>query len=120
MTPEQKKNVENWIAALESGEYPKGKNWLNSGGNFCCLGVLCELQNVPKKKAAVECGNLTSETVAYVFSDNDTYIYASTVSKDFFEEKTGLAWHLIGELADKNDRTETFKEVIEIIKGAVA
>jgi hypothetical protein len=32
-----------WIAALRSGEYLQGQSKLNSGGKFCCLGVLCEL-----------------------------------------------------------------------------
>lgn len=33
-----------WVAALRSGEYPQGHGALRVGdGNFCCLGVLCEL-----------------------------------------------------------------------------
>ena len=33
-----------WIAALRSGEYKQGKGQLhNSKGEFCCLGVLCDL-----------------------------------------------------------------------------
>ena len=49
---------ETWIAALESGDYPQGRvdlqNW---AGEFCCLGVLCELYdkahpNAPLRDAA--------------------------------------------------------------------
>lgn len=32
-----------WIAALTSGEYTQGKDYLNRNGKFCCLGVLCDL-----------------------------------------------------------------------------
>jgi hypothetical protein len=32
-----------WIAALRSGEYARGKGYLNRQGMFCCLGVLCEV-----------------------------------------------------------------------------
>jgi hypothetical protein len=35
-----------WLAALRSGEYRQGKHALNTGGpegQFCCLGVLCEV-----------------------------------------------------------------------------
>lgn len=33
-----------WIAALTSGEYKQGRNWLRtSEDGFCCLGVLCDL-----------------------------------------------------------------------------
>jgi hypothetical protein len=32
-----------WLAALRSGEYEQGKNYLENAGKFCCLGVLCDL-----------------------------------------------------------------------------
>ena len=32
-----------WTAALRSGEYVQGQNYLNIDGKLCCLGVLCEL-----------------------------------------------------------------------------
>ncbi len=35
--------VELWCAALESGEYKQGRFHLNFNGEYCCLGVLCEL-----------------------------------------------------------------------------
>lgn len=40
MNPEIK---EQWVAALRSGDYPQGTGHLNYDGEFCCLGVLCEL-----------------------------------------------------------------------------
>lgn len=32
-----------WVAALRSGHYRQGIHSLNRNGQFCCLGVLCEL-----------------------------------------------------------------------------
>jgi hypothetical protein len=32
-----------WVKALESGEYPQGRNRLRSSEGLCCLGVLCDL-----------------------------------------------------------------------------
>lgn len=32
-----------WVAGLRSGEYRQGRGYLNNNGEFCCLGVLCEL-----------------------------------------------------------------------------
>ena len=32
-----------WLEALRSGEYEQGRDYLNHDGNFCCLGVLCDL-----------------------------------------------------------------------------
>lgn len=41
MNPEIKKQ---WVDALRSGTYLQGKGKLRSGnGEFCCLGVLCDL-----------------------------------------------------------------------------
>ena len=49
-----------WVEALRSGKFAQGKSRLNSEGNLCCLGVLCEL--------AVEAGvveKIGSSTVRY-------------------------------------------------------
>jgi hypothetical protein len=32
-----------WVAALRSGEYQQGRNFLRTDEGFCCLGVLCDL-----------------------------------------------------------------------------
>lgn len=32
-----------WLTALRSGEYTQGRYKLRHAGNFCCLGVLCNL-----------------------------------------------------------------------------
>jgi hypothetical protein len=36
-----------WSAALRSGNYTQGKGWLRDKfGNFCCLGVLCDISGL--------------------------------------------------------------------------
>lgn len=32
-----------WVAALRSGEYEQGTEFLNRDDTFCCLGVLCDV-----------------------------------------------------------------------------
>jgi len=32
-----------WLAALRSGQYQQGREWLRNGDAYCCLGVLCDL-----------------------------------------------------------------------------
>ena len=32
-----------WVAALRSGQYKQGRGYLANKGQFCCLGVACEL-----------------------------------------------------------------------------
>ena len=40
-----KERVENWTAALRSGDYQQGKEYLRSDDCFCCLGVLADIVN---------------------------------------------------------------------------
>ena len=32
-----------WLQALRSGHYKQGKGYLCSDGEYCCLGVLCDI-----------------------------------------------------------------------------
>jgi len=32
-----------WTAALRSGKYKQGQGYLKDDGEYCCLGVLCEI-----------------------------------------------------------------------------
>jgi hypothetical protein len=36
-------NIKKWVDALRSGKYKQGKGFLNMDGEYCCLGVACEL-----------------------------------------------------------------------------
>lgn len=38
-----KERIRLWIEALRSGEYKQGKGALQHNGEFCCLGVACEV-----------------------------------------------------------------------------
>lgn len=44
LTTEQREAIYHaWIAALRSGQYKQGRAYLEAGGKFCCLGVLCHV-----------------------------------------------------------------------------
>jgi hypothetical protein len=44
----KRETLNHWIEALESGKYKKGSNFLRSSNDeYCCLGVLCEIEKVP-------------------------------------------------------------------------
>jgi len=44
-----KKFKEKWLNALRGGEYPQGKdNLLDDEGNYCCLGVGCDVLKLDK------------------------------------------------------------------------
>jgi hypothetical protein len=39
-----------WVDALRSGEFRQGRRYLKRDGKYCCLGVLCEIQNSAEDK----------------------------------------------------------------------
>lgn len=85
-----------WIAALESGEYPKGTHALKSYNvrenrtTFCCLGV------------AKEVFNIDTPSEAYLLDGLGTCIFVPDA--------------LQTEIAIINDRVRTFEPVIEQLK----
>lgn len=43
-----------WIKALKSGKYSQGQSYLYHMGNYCCLGVLCEVSKIPSTESQVD------------------------------------------------------------------
>lgn len=39
--------MEKWVEALRSGRYEQGRGRLRRGDKYCCLGVLCEVLEIP-------------------------------------------------------------------------
>ena len=116
--------ADRWIAALESGEYMKGKRRLcgeTSSGHtaFCCLGVLSELaiqDGVPVEKEWFD-----KEEFPFALYDNVREVLPERV-RDWagmksrggrFCNDAGGIWTLI----DINDRTNGFGQVIEAIRN---
>lgn len=100
----QKRLLE-WIAALESGKYRKGKYRLKtSQGRFCCLGVACEVY-----------GLVPSKSFRYWEYDGNERILPPEVQKWLgLKSKSGcFDW---GNLAQINDNTRGFKAVLKILK----
>lgn len=59
-------NVRKWVAALRSGQYQQGREFLRSNDKFCCWGVACEISGLgkwsvptqPQSVQAFDAGNL--------------------------------------------------------------
>ena len=109
MTEEQRVNVNAWIEALESGKYRQGTGHLrqvmnDNAPSYCCLGVLCEINNFPRA---------TTNNRAYVYPDGST---SNTFTDDeWFTQITGLYGDVQLELANINDNNN-FREVVETLK----
>jgi hypothetical protein len=99
-----------WVAALRSGNYKQGTSFLRDAGDyFCCLGVLCDIEQVPCKS--------TEEDYAfeYKFEDARTSLY-STLSVGF-SNKMGLSSNNLDDLVDLNDNKRlSFSEIADYIE----
>ena len=93
-----------WIEALQSGEYVKGHGRLREPGDeensekYCCLGVLADISELGEWAGPV-----------YVIEDFDY--------EGYFGTRVGLSVSTMMCLADINDRTDDFDEVIGMIRG---
>ena len=85
------KEFDEWISALESGEYPKGKDYLCRYGKYCCLGVKAHLDGKLDEEGAVS-------------GDSKFYIPAGMNGND------------CDLVAISNDDSDTFDPVIDFLK----
>lgn len=91
-----------WIKALESGNYRQTQNWLADTNNkkreYCCLGVLCEVAEVPR-----------GTDLSY---DGDGQNLTNKLKKEF-----GITNKTHDELTRLNDEEgASFKEIAKFIK----
>lgn len=68
--------IKQWISVLRTGEYKQGKNYLcridsNNKKQYCCLGVLCDILDLNKRK----------HIHYYEFDGYDNRLPVSVVSK---------------------------------------
>ena len=95
-----------WLKALASDKFKKGKGVLNRDGMFCCLGVLCEVLELPKHK------DLDGYGVSYEYRG---LRMGGTLSSQMLTD-VGITFAIQSELIFINDSTEDFKQVINAIE----
>jgi hypothetical protein len=96
---------ENWLAALRSGEYKKGKSYLRKKDNtYCCLGVLCDILDTGWM--------IEDDSHNYIRTKDNCTVWLSNDIKKNCE----ISWDEEGVLIALNDNSETFAPVIEYIE----
>ncbi len=81
-----------WVEALRSGKYKQERLTLQSGGGFCCLGVLCALNDLPM-------GNC--------FERDNAYNWVKPMVRDHF-----------GRLTEMNDHgRKSFAQIADYIEA---
>ena len=107
-----------WIAALRSGDYKQGRDRLNSGDGFCCLGVLCDLH----RKRGLGEWLATENTKSLIYAtkvDRGACVLPGSV-----REWSGLNSSVAaldapdqrGSLAGANDSGVTFGQIADLIE----
>jgi hypothetical protein len=95
-----------WVEALRSGKYKQGKGMLrNEKGQFCCLGVLCDITNVE----LITLMNGLSESVFY-YNGNPSFLttkHLQEISLDGSQQNV---------LIDMNDQGICFDAIADYIE----
>ena len=112
-----------WIEALRSGDYKQGREYLCKDGNYCCLGVACDLFAEIKEPQLNGTVAFDGATTALPFAlvellglKSPTGIFAETITvmKDGHPRK-------FGELTTLNDiGRQTFEEIANVLESGVA
>jgi|SRR6516162_4963994 hypothetical protein len=101
-----------WIKALRSGEYKQGEGVLHNqiSNTYCCLGVLCQITNVPRYEDNVE----NVEVFGIPEHYSKSYV-PSNYANDF-----GLSFKSQEELAKYNDELGwDFNEIADWIEKSL-
>lgn len=105
-----------WVKALKSGKYKKGRGQLRDYmGQFCCLGVLCDLHAQAHPEIAA------TQTNPEVYLKEDAFLPQEVM--DWAGMKTfnglflrGITKSLTDSLAGINDLTDTFEPAAKAIE----
>lgn len=124
----KKEIAERWVEALRSGAYGQTQQVLNDGkGNYCCLGVLCDVVKDEVKGEWHEGGDFLMEGR---FSSHDVLPFQ--VAR-FVEADTNLAFWELGVIPERtktafgitanyltelNDNAWTFDDIADAIEHA--
>ena len=112
----KKEIADKWIAALESGKYEQGLGALNSGGQFCCLGVLCEVLEIFSRPIVNHYGDVC---FAYGAEAHDEVLPNEALILSGIKTRNGTIkfvskWLDLTELNDERGRS--FKQIAAYIR----
>lgn len=80
-----------WTSALRSGQFGQGQNCLNDGeGNFCCLGVLCEVAEIPRSGSVFNLVEYLFPVPSHQYASDLASIASADAQLPFFVQDTIL------------------------------
>lgn len=113
-----KENRKKWVAALRSGDYIQGHNYLCRDDNYCCLGVLSEIAGAKKTPAPSDAFISTNvflfDKDGFTLSDRSMKFVGLSTPIGRYQDKNGN-WQC---LVDDNDINGfTFNELADLIES---
>ena len=106
-----------WIEALRSDKYTQGKGYLHQvqDNSYCCLGVLCDILDVPKQN---DCEYRSADGDIYRYGTNDTSVFSMPAN---IAHQIGIDDVVQGKLQNMNDgnddmRSHSFTEIANYIE----
>jgi hypothetical protein len=97
-----------WIEALRSGHYEQGQGYLRHANQFCCLGVLCDLNDPANWRRS---------------GDSYTYVVGHDVCKGLLpfdlKDKASITREHECEIAGMNDDGMSFIEIADWIEANI-
>lgn len=105
-------NLDLWIAALRSGKYSQLKGALRRHDSFCCLGVGCEVAQLPASEFLPGFWEYDGVSIAAPYS------FVKWLGLDFAKFGVNGLIHTIpkGSLAQMNDYGASFEEIADAIE----
>ncbi len=108
-----------WLAALRSGEYKQGTNFLQKEDEFCCLGVLCDLA---VKEGVIPPGEYSDDwgpdVKVMLFAERSSLLPEAIVKWAGFEHDNPQIDDIpLGYMNDKLGKT--FSEIADAIESGV-
>ena len=107
-----------WVRALRSGKYKQGKEALHQDGQYCCLGVLCDISGVGKWEVCrhvVGEQYVTGQWASFTRLTPQVMDWAGlkSLSGDLHMELMGIPDCSLVYLNDQGESFETIANVIE-------
>ena len=88
-----------WIAALRSGQYKQGHEFLRRDNEFCCLGVLCDLYDATQWQPSSEVYSYGKGAGYYIYPPDAVWQWAG-IDPEVGSDEVGI------DLARMNDEKQ--------------
>ena len=108
---------ERWLEALKSGKYQQGTEYLSKNGEFCCLGVLCDLYREVRHRGRWDDGYMYNVFVPRKGARGASKFLPPAVQK--WSGINSTLGNILGKgtsLGEINDNSDSFKPTIKAIE----